>query len=243
MRHLAVAMGLFASVVVAAEPSPPARVESAATRYHEDPTGLDALYQELTRAAEGARRVDVLVALARVAFVWGDARATTTDQKLDAFDRGRAAAKRALELDGRSAEAHFWHAANTARWGQVRGVARAVFLLPEVRRDIDAVLALEPTFTAVYALAGNVYYEVPGLLGGDLAKAEAMFRKGLDLDPHFTAMRVGLAKTLVRRGRVADARRELERVLADGAPTNRASFVTQDAPEAQKLLDSIRHRS
>ncbi len=243
MKHLGEVMVLFASVVVAAEPSLTARVESVATRYHEDPTALDDLYRELTRAAEDAQRFEVLVALARVAFVWGDARATTTDQKLDAYDRGRGAAKRAVELDGTSAEAHFWHAANTARWGQVRGVARAVFLLPEVRREIDAVLALDPTFTAVYALAGNVYYEVPGLLGGDLARAEAMFRKGLDLDPHFTAMRLGLAKTLVRRGRVADARQELERVLADAAPTNRASFVTQDAPEARKLLDSIRQRS
>jgi len=127
--------------------------------------------------------------------------------------------------------------------GQVKGVAPAVFLLPEVEREIDAVLALDPTFTAVYALAGNVYYEGPGLLGGDLAKAEVMFRKSLDRDPHFTVMRVGLAKTLVRRGRVADARQELESVLADAAPTNRANFVTQDAPEARKLLDSIRERS
>src|SRR5215470_1895636 len=103
MTHLAVAMGLFASVVVAAEPSLTARVEFAATRYHEHPTALDGLYQELTRAAEGARRVDVLVALARVAFVWGDARATTTDQKLAAYDRGQGAARRALELDGGSA--------------------------------------------------------------------------------------------------------------------------------------------
>jgi len=56
-------------------------------------------------------------------------------------------------------------------------------------------------------------------------------------------MRVGLAKTHVRRGRVAEARHELERVLADAAPTNRASFTVQDAPEARKLLESIRETS
>jgi len=38
--------------------------------------------------------------------------------------------------------------------------------------------ALDPGFTAAYALAGNVLYEVPGFLGGDVKEAEAMFRKG-----------------------------------------------------------------
>lgn len=242
MKLLALAVVLLAGVA-AADPALIAQVEPAATRYHEDPKALDRLYQDLTRAAEGEPRIDVLVALARIAFVWGDVRAASPEQKLDAYDRGRRAARRAVELDPRNVGAHFWYATNTARWGQVKGVVRSLFLLPEVKRDIDTVLALDPMFTAAYALAGNVYYEVPGLLGGDLAKAEAMFRKGLELDPHFTAMRVGLAKTLIRRGHVAEARHELERMLADPAPTNRANFTVQDVPEAQKLLESIREPS
>lgn len=242
MKLLALAVVLLAGVA-AADPALIAQVEPAATRYHEDPKALDRLYRDLTRAAEGEPRIDVLVALARIAFVWGDVRAASPEQKLDAYDRGRRAARRAIELDPRNVGAHFWYATNTARWGQVKGVVRSLFLLPEVKRDIDTVLALDPMFTAVYALAGNVYYEVPGLLGGDLAKAEAMFRKGLELDPHFTAMRVGLAKTLIRRGHVAEARHELERVLADPAPTNRANFTVQDVPEAQKLLESIQETS
>ncbi len=242
MKLLALAVVLLAGPA-AADPALIAQVEPAATRYHEDPKALDRLYRDLTRAAEGEPRIDVLVALARIAFVWGDVRAASPEQKLDAYDRGRRAARRAVELDPRNVGAHFWYATNTARWGQVKGVVRSLFLLPEVKRDIDTVLALDPMFTAVYALAGNVYYEVPGLLGGDLAKAEAMFRKGLELDPHFTAMRVGLAKTLIRRGQVAEARHELERMLADPAPTNRANFTVQDVPEAQKLLESIREPS
>ena len=242
MSLVALAVVLLVSVA-AADPALIARVEPAATRYHEDPKALDRLYQDLTRAAEGEPRVAVLVALARIAFVWGDVRATSAEQKLQAYGRGRWAAQRAVELDAKSAGAHFWYATNTARWGQVKGIVRSLFLLPEVRRGIDTVLELDPTFAAVYALAGNVYYEVPGLFGGDLAKAETMFRKGLELDPHFTAMRVGLGKTLIRRGRVAEARRELERVLADPAPTNRANFTVQDAPEARRVLESIREKS
>jgi tetratricopeptide (TPR) repeat protein len=242
MRRLAVAIVLVAGVA-SAEPALIARVESVATNYHDDPRALDRLYDDLGRAGEQEPRIDVLVALARIAFVWGDARATSVEQKLEAYDRGRQAARRAVDQDPRNAAAHFWYAANTARWGQAKGVVRSLTLLPEIQQGIDTVLALDPKFAAAYALAGNVYYEVPALLGGDLAKAEAAFRKGLELDPRFTAMRVGLAKTLARRGRVEEARRELERVLAEPAPTNRANYTVQDAPEARTLLASIRARS
>lgn len=228
---------------VSADPALIARVETVATTYHEDPKALDALREEVTRAVERDARPDLLIALARVSFIWGDVRATSPEQKLDAYERGREAARRAVEREPKNALAHLWYAVNTGRWGQTKGVVRSLFLLPEVQREIDTVIALDPKLTPVYSLAGNVYYEVPGMLGGDLAKAEAMFRKGLEQDRHFTGMRVGLAKTLVKLGRIAEARRELDGVLAETAPRNRADFTMKDVPEARRLLESIRGKS
>ena len=97
-------------------------------------------------------------------------------------------------------------------------------------------LALDARFAPVYALAGHVYYEVPELLGGDLDRAERMFRAGLRLEPTFTDMRVGLAKTLAKKGRTAEARQELAAVLAEKAPHNPATWTLKDAPEARALL-------
>lgn len=82
-------------------------------------------------------------------------------------------------------------------------------------------LELDPELAA-YALAGNVYHEVPPLLGGDLARAHEMFHKGLALDPRFTAMRVGLARVLISQRRIAEARRELQAVIDEPAPSNLA---------------------
>jgi tetratricopeptide (TPR) repeat protein len=243
--------GLFVSallVVVAATlswgQSPlVAELESFATRYHEDPPRLDRLREGLAQAVTADPRVENLVALARVCFIWGDIRAAGRDQKLEAYDQGREAAKRAIELDPKNAAAHFWYGTNTGRWGQTKGVVRSLFLLPTVQEEIQTVLALDPKFTAVYSLAGNVYYEVPGLLGGDLNKAEEMFRKGLDLDPKFTGMRVGLAKTLIKRGRIAEARRELQAVLAEKEPRNLADWTLKDSKQARELLESIKGKS
>ena len=47
---------------------------------------------------------------------------------------------------------------------------------------METALELDPRFPPAYALAGTVYYEVPGLFGGDLEKSEALFRRGLEVD-------------------------------------------------------------
>jgi len=220
-----------------------AELRTVSTRYHQDPSRLDAIRAGLEEALRSGEDVETLVALAQVSFIWGDVRAASNDQKLEAYDRGRQAAKRAVELDSRNVLAHFWYGTNTARWGQANGVVRSLFLLPTVKEEIRMILELDPSFPAVYALAGNVFYEVPGLLGGDLDKAEEMFRKGLELDPRFTGMRVGLGKTLIKKGRTAEARRELQAVLEEKNPSNLADWTLKDSKKAHQLLQSIKGQS
>lgn len=216
-----------------------AEVRAFFTRYHEHLSRLDAVRQELLLATKNGADVEDLIALAQVSFIWGDVRAATSEQKLTAYEQGRAAAKRAVELDPKNAVAHFWYGTNTARWGQSNGVVRSLFLLPTVRQEIQTVLDLDPKFTPVYALAGNVLYEVPTLLGGDLHRAEEMFRKGLEQDPKFTGMRVGLAKVLIKQGRIGEARSELQAVLDEKNPRNLADWVMKDTKQALVLLRSI----
>ena len=220
-----------------------AELQTVAVSYHKDPTRLDQIRQGLEQAIKTDPDAANLVALARVSFIWGDIRAANRDQKLQAYDRGRQIGKHAVELDPRNPEAHFWYAINTARWGQTKGIVRSLFLLPTVQEEIQIILDLDPKFTAVYALAGNVFSEVPGLLGGDLNKAEEMFRKGLEQDPQFTAMRVGLGKTLLKLGRLAEAKRELQAVLNEQKPSNPADWTLRDTQEAWQLLASIDSKS
>jgi pyruvate/2-oxoglutarate dehydrogenase complex dihydrolipoamide dehydrogenase (E3) component len=220
-----------------------AELQTVAVSYHEDPTRLDQISQGLEQAIKSDPDPANLVALARVSFIWGDIRSTDRDQKLRAYDRGRQVGKRAVELDPRNPQAHFWYAINTARWGQTKGIVRSLFLLPTVEAEIQLILDLDPEFTAVYALAGNVFYEVPGVLGGGLHKAEAMFRKGLEQDPRFTAMRVGLGKTLLKLGHPAEAKREFQSVLNEQMPSNPADWTLRDTKEARELLASISGKS
>jgi tetratricopeptide (TPR) repeat protein len=234
---------LSADVAVVAQSTQAAQLRTWAARYHEDLSSIDKMRAELTQAVAANPSVDNLLALAEVCFIWGDNRAKTTEDKLAAYEQGRQAAKRAVELAPHSVTAHLWYAIDAGRWGQTKGMMRSLFLIPIIKQEIDTVLALDPKFPPGYSLAGHFYYEVPGMLGGDLDRAERLFRTGLELDPTFTGMRVGLAKTLIKKGRTDEARKELEAVLAEKAPANLAEWTLKDAVEARELLGSIRTRT
>jgi tetratricopeptide (TPR) repeat protein len=181
-----------------------------------------------------------MVMLSYVHFLYGDVRASTTEDKLAAYDRGREIGKRAVELAPRNPEAHVWYGINTGRWGLTKGVMRSLFLLPTVRQEVDATLALDPQNLRALALSGNVFLEVPGLFGGDREKAEQQFRRALELDPRFTVARVDLARVLIATRRYADARRQLQRVIDEPTPNSVADWTVKDLPRARELLESIK---
>jgi tetratricopeptide (TPR) repeat protein len=244
MRALLAGLALLAEVSTAWAGSPlVSELQAFSTRYHENLKKIDQLKAGLEKAAESDPDSDTLLALAQICFMYGDVRATTEEAKLAAYDRGRQAAKRAIELAPKSAPAQFWYGTNTGRWGETKGIVRSLFLLPTVKEAMQTALALDPRYAPAYALGGSIYSEVPGYAGGDLDRSEALFRKGLEIDPRYTNMRLGLARTLLKKGRTADARRELEAVIGEKAPSNPADWTLKDVPQAKAILAEIKGRS
>jgi tetratricopeptide (TPR) repeat protein len=242
MRSLAVALPLLALLVAAsaAAQSPVDSARALVARYHENPANIDKARDVLETALARDRQPDTIVMLSYVYFLVGDVRAQSAEDKLAAYDKGRELGKRAVELAPKNPEAHVWYGINTGRWGQTKGIMRSLFLLPTVREEIDTTLALDPKNLRALALQGNVFLEVPRIAGGDRDKAEASFRKALEIDPHFTNARVDLARVLIAGGRYGDARTELAKVLDDRTPQNIADWTIKDAPRARQLLESIK---
>ena len=239
---LALAPVAFLAQTAGAQTPLLAELNAAATHYHADPAQLDRLRAAFERAVATDPTPANWIGLARISFLWGDVRATTREEKLAAYDRGRQAGLRATELVPRDAAAHFWYATNTGRWGQTNGVVRSLFLLSTVREQLAIALQLDPHLTGAYVVAGYVDYEVPGLLGGSLDRAEESFRTALRQAPDLTTARVGLARTLAKKGQVAEARREALAVLDEKSPANLADWTVKDTRDARLLLESLREK-
>ena len=106
--------------------SPLESARALVARYHEDPARIDRARDLLEAALARDRQVDTMVMLSFVHFLYGDIRATTTEDKLAAYDHGREVAKRAVELAPKNPEAHVWYGINTGRWGLTKGVMRSL---------------------------------------------------------------------------------------------------------------------
>ena len=240
LARLALAILLLAIPAAAWAQTPVETARALVARYHEDPAAIDRARDLLEAALTRDSQVETMVMLSYVSFLWGDIRATTPEEKLAAYERGREVGKRAVELAPKNHDAHLWYAINTGRWGETKGIMRSLFLLPTVRQELDIIFELNPKSVRGHSLAGNVFVRVPGLFGGDKGKAEEHFKKGLAIDPKFTVLRVDLARLYIATGRYADARQELRRVINETAPTLIADWTVKDLPRARELLESIK---
>jgi tetratricopeptide (TPR) repeat protein len=242
MRALTAGIG----VLVVAALAPAARAQDALdaarplfARYHEDLGDLERARDLLQAAAEREPTPEVLSALARAWFLLGEFRARTDRERLAAYARGREAGQRAVAAAPRSEPAHVWYALNSARWAGTRGIMRAVSVVPTLREEAAIIIGLNPASVEGHTLAGGLAAELPAMLGGDRARAELHFRKALEADPRRTGTRVELARLYIATRRWADAHRELERVVAETAPSDLPYWTLSDEPRARALLATI----
>src|SRR6266478_2408695 len=192
MRALAVALAVMATVIPARAESPlVTELRAFSTRYHENLPHIDELRAALEKAAQSDPRPEIFLALSEACFMYGDVRARTTEEKLEAYDRGRQAAQRAIELAPKSAAARFWYGTNAGRWGQTKGVLRSLFLLPAVKEAMQTALELDPSFAPAYALGGTIYHDLPAFAAGRLARSAAGSRRWLELAAHYTSISRG----------------------------------------------------
>ena len=255
MPRSVIAVLLCALVLVPATPThaatpPPWSLGSASaplreawknlTSFHEDPARIDRARDLLESEVAKTPTLEALLLLAWAHLTWADYRATSVDAKLASYERGRDTAKRAIDMNPKSPEAHLWYAGNLGRWAITKGKLRAAFLLSTLRQEIQTVLELDPNHVPGLALAGSFYLETPSMFGGDVPRAEGYLRKALSLDPHFTRARVELARCLIEQGKYEEAREQLKGVLAERDPSYIADWVMRHRPTAERLLAEIR---
>jgi tetratricopeptide (TPR) repeat protein len=90
-------------------------------------------------------------------------------QKLALFQDGIDRAKAAVALKPNSVEGHFWLGVLYAVYGETKGIFKSLHMVPDVKREMNAALALDPAFEGFGPdrVLGRVFYKLPGIAGGD----------------------------------------------------------------------------
>ncbi|MFO7675248.1 MAG: tetratricopeptide repeat protein [bacterium] len=164
------------------------------------------------------------------------------NRKLALYARAQAIADTLRVRNDQNPLGHMWWGVAQGRIGQTRGVLNSLFMVPSLKAAFSRVLELDPGHSTAYDALGVLYYELPGFVGGDLGRSEQYLRRGLDLDPDYTVIRLDLAHVLVKQKRWAEARAELNRLIATANPKYPADFELDDKPEARVLLAQIKDR-
>ena len=145
--------------------------------------------------------------------------------KLRWYERGKQLAEAAIRQDDSDPDAHFAMFANWGRWLQTDGWFKNSFQLPALHRELDRALALDPNHADALAAKGGLYLQLPRFLGGDVAKAEALLIRAVELDPDAVGARLELADCYMQTRRREEARPLVTTALRLAIEQDKPRFV------------------
>jgi tetratricopeptide (TPR) repeat protein len=117
---------------------------------------------------------------------WLGENTTERDEQLILFQKAIDLAKKAVDLDPESVEAHFWLGANLGTYGKAKGVMKSLSLVKPIRHEMAEVIRLDDHYLngAAYRVLGVVDFKVPGIMGGNLKRAKEELDKTHSMAPN-----------------------------------------------------------
>ncbi len=167
----------------------------------------------------------------------GEKRDKKSDKLAD-YEAARADCEKAVSLAPDSPDAHFWYGVVMGRWGETKGILKALFLIKPIRKEMQETLRLDPKHGGAHRVLGEILWQVPGFAGGDKKQALAEFESAVALSPNHSANYQPLAEAYLHYDRKDDAIKTLNTVLALKDADDPAELAG-DKADAKKLLDKI----
>jgi tetratricopeptide (TPR) repeat protein len=152
------------------------------------------------------------------------------------------AGKRAVELDTSRVEGHFWLAAATGEYADLKGALQSLTLVKTVRREFEAALAINPAYENgdIYSALGQIDLNLPKLFGGNERRGLERLEAGLKIGANNSDLKVTLAEYYIKKGRTAEARGLLDGVLSLTDPARSPLEQEDIKTKARGLLEKLK---
>jgi tetratricopeptide (TPR) repeat protein len=177
--------------------------------------------------------------LARAAFYVGD-RTDNDSEQDDMFREGTEAGKAAVTLQPDKPDGHFWLGANYGGKAASSTLAN-LSSFQDIKGEMEAVLKLDEGYQgySAYLGLGRLYLQAPAMLGGDSQKAIQYLEKGVKLNPNHALMRFHLAEAYAENNRDAEAKKQINALMALTPDPKYTAEHKQAMEKAKKLLEKI----
>ncbi len=211
--------------------------------YDKDITNLQKsidMYDRITKESSSSHELyTAYYKTAMTYLIMGDFANLTHTDAINDYEKGAAAAKKAIAINPNGSEGYFWYAGNIGKIARKKNFLEALDILPKFLFYLSKSYKLNPKSTFVLEAYSELYYELPWAFGGSSSKSIEYAKRALKIDPNYTMPLTTMAKVYIKQGKYNDAKKVLEEVLNSKNPSYRAGWVMTDKPYAQKLLYSI----
>lgn len=161
------------------------------------------------------------------------------EKKLASFQEGARFAKKALEQQEASVDAHFLYAANLGSVTELKGVMFGVLTVQELKLHVHRALELDATYAPAHHMLGRMYEDLPWFLGGDQEAAGEHLKKAVSLDGRYAPAHLDLGRWYLKQGYEEEAVREFTWVIE--TPPREKIWIWEriHRPQARDLLRQI----
>lgn len=166
-------------------------------------------------------------------------RRTSKKERLAFFEKAQVHLKKAVALKPGNAEAHFFLGMAMGRYGQTRGIMKSLFILGPMRKEMAAVLKINPKHGGAHHVLGEMALQVPRLAGGSKKEAVEHLELAAGLEPNRSVHYLALAKAYLAVGDKDKAKTALLRIQAIKTPEDPAEHE-EVFTKAAKQLERLR---
>ncbi|HXG91996.1 MAG TPA: TRAP transporter TatT component family protein [Blastocatellia bacterium] len=163
-------------------------------------------------------------------------------KKSKLLEAGIEAAKRAIALNPKRAEGHFWFAANAGEYTDLQGGISALGYVKTIRKEFEAALAVDPSYEngAIYLALGEIDLNLPGLFGGNDKRGLERLEAGLKIAPNNAELKIAIAQVYSKKDKREEAKKLLKSVL-ESNDTARSRLEQEELrTKVRRLLDSMK---
>jgi TRAP-type C4-dicarboxylate transport system substrate-binding protein len=163
------------------------------------------------------------------------------DKRIPRYEKGIEWAKKAIALDEKRVEGHWWIAILYGVFGEANGITSSLFLVGDMEKALERAKQIDPMIDGAGPLRvlGRLKFKLPWVAGGSNKKSLEYLREALQKAPEFPYNYTYLAETLIDEDEEDEARKVLNKLIAATPDPKWRLEFEESKEEAKKLLKKL----
>jgi len=178
--------------------------------------------------------------LGRIYFKLGD-KTTNESKKVHFFSLCIKQTRKTIKINSQSANGYFFKGLCNGTLGEIQGIWSSLTIIEPFKKDMETAISLDSSIEegGPHRALGNLYLKLPYILGGDLGRSIAHFKKATSLGSEFGENYLGLAEAYIENDELILARSTLSKIINMKFNSQNTESILSWQKKANRLFNKI----